>query len=95
MEPDELQIRCGEVGEKLRHLFGIHTELLRAAAHPHTRPLHLEVGIHPHRDPRAHTQHLAGSDHPPGLRRRFHLDRHPCRDGLHDLRRRSCPARRN
>ena len=74
VEAEEVEAEGADRAEKGRNEFRIDAELLRAAAHAHSRTLDLEVRVDPQRDARPLAEPFAGRRRPPCLALRFELD---------------------
>lgn len=85
MESEDVH-RVAGAREDVRYLFGIDPELLRPAAHAHTRALDGEIGIDAHRGERAHPELPRRRGDARELRRRLDLDDDAGCDSLPDLR---------
>ena len=74
VEAENVRSRRCVFAQHCRHLFRVDAELLWSAAHPHSRSLHSEVGIHPHGDVRRKPEFVPRNDYTAEFRGGFDFD---------------------
>ena len=81
----EPQAEAADLRQRLRHPFGVDSELLRATTHLHSRRLEFEIGVHSNGNTRRHPQALNDAGEEPELPHRFDVDQDPRRDRLREF----------